>query len=33
VRDDRRMRKYAALPKADSKDDEDEKLRALGYTE
>lgn len=33
VRDDRRLRTYTALPKADSKDDEDEKLRALGYTE
>jgi len=33
VRDDRRGRTYAALPKADSQDDENKKLRALGYTE
>jgi hypothetical protein len=33
VREDRRGRTYAALPKPDGTNDEDEKLRALGYTE
>ena len=35
VRDDRRQRTYATFPQADSKEEEeeDEKLKALGYTE